>query len=515
MIADFHLKSLVAHVRDRGVREALIASGCVVLTLLLFGALFWNSAAGALRAWEVLSAFNHCFLVLPLSLFLVWRRRGSIAGATPAPDLRAAFFMPVLSIVWLAASFAGILEAQQFVVMTMVQTTLLGVLGAAYYRKLAAPFLYLYFLVPTGLYLIPILQAFTAKFAVLGLHLLGIPVFSNGAVIEVPSGTFAVAEACAGLRFLIASVAFGVFFAIISYRSWRRRLAFVVLCVVVPVIANGFRVLGLIAAAQWIGNPAVALADHILYGWIFFSIVLVILILIGQRFSDRREGDAEVSGVDGPPQGIRYPTVPSAFVAAACVVIAALAPAAESRLDTPHSLDLPGSAPGVSPPWRETVASPEWAPRVGKPSRIFLQGFSDGRHHVERFVALYQPGYATNPFQLNNRDADEATWTFDSSRRALISVSGQEISVRVSVWLRGAKRRTIWSFYVIDGGTTSDIWEAKWRQLQAYLTGEKCLSAYVAISEEEDYDADSATSAASLLTATEPLGSYLCNSTKR
>jgi exosortase A len=513
MIADSRVKLFVTRVRDRGAREALIAAGTVVLTLLLFGVLFRHAAAGALRVWEVSPTFNHCFLVLPLSLFLVWQRRSSIAGEIPAPDLRATFVMLLLSIVWLASSFAGVLEAQQFVIITMVQATLFGVLGAAYYRKLAAPFLYLYFLVPSGVYLIPVLQAFAARFAVLGLHVLGIPVFSNGAIIEVPAGSFAVAEACAGLRFLIASVAFGVFFAILVYRSWLRQTAFVILSVLVPIIANGFRVLGLIAAAQWIGNPAAALADHILYGWIFFSLVLVILVLIGQQFSDRRDDDAAVSGVDGLRQEIRYPTLRSAFVAAACVVIAALGPAAASRLGTPNSLDLPDAAPEVAPPWNEMAASLEWKPRVAKPSRSFLQGFSDGRHYVERFIALYEPNKNSNNLaSSNNRDADEGMWSFDSVKREALTVRGREIHVRVSSWLRGPERRTIWSFYVVDGRVAAERWEAKWRQLQAYLTGNKCLSAYVAISVAGATDT---ISAASLLAATAPLDSYLCNSTKR
>jgi exosortase len=77
-------------------------------------------------------------------------------------------------------------------------------------------------LVPSGAFLVPALQAFTAHFAVAGLHILSIPVYSTGALIEIPAGTFAVAEACAGLRFLIAAVAFGVFFAILTLGSVHR-----------------------------------------------------------------------------------------------------------------------------------------------------------------------------------------------------------------------------------------------------------------------------------------------------
>src|SRR5205823_14863287 len=108
-------------------------------------------------------------------------------------------------------------------------------------------------------------------------------------LIAVPAGNFAVAEACAGLRFLIAAVAFGVFYATEIYESRVRRMIFIALSIVVPVIANGFRALGLIAAAEAFGSATAVEADHITYGWIFFSLVLVALIFIGRTFSDRNQ----------------------------------------------------------------------------------------------------------------------------------------------------------------------------------------------------------------------------------
>ena len=58
----------------------------------------------------------------------------------------------------------------------------------------------------------------------------------DGYTIEIPEGTFYVAEACAGLRFLIASIAFGCLYALLMYRSPVRRTAFIVISIVVPII---------------------------------------------------------------------------------------------------------------------------------------------------------------------------------------------------------------------------------------------------------------------------------------
>ena len=42
------------------------------------------------------------------------------------------------------------------------------------------------------------------------------------------------AEACAGLRFLIASIAFGVLYSVLIYRSYTRRTLFIVASIILP-----------------------------------------------------------------------------------------------------------------------------------------------------------------------------------------------------------------------------------------------------------------------------------------
>jgi exosortase len=121
------------------------------------------------------------------------------------------------------------------------------------------------------------LQRITADITILGLHALQIPVYSNSYMIEIPEGPFEIAEACAGLRFLIASSVFGCFFAVLIYRSFLRRAVFIFISVAVPIVANGLRALGIIVLAHLEGNAAAAEADHVVYGWVFFTLVILAL----------------------------------------------------------------------------------------------------------------------------------------------------------------------------------------------------------------------------------------------
>jgi exosortase/archaeosortase family protein len=128
---------------------------------------------------------------------------------------------------------------------------------------------------------------------------LGITHFVDDLFIETPTGLFHVAEACAGLRFIIAALAFGALYALVIFRSFWRRATVMVLALVVPIIANGIRAMGIIVMAEWIGSAEAAAANHVAYGWGFFSVVILLLILAGLPFREDSSGPAPRTS-DGP-----------------------------------------------------------------------------------------------------------------------------------------------------------------------------------------------------------------------
>ena len=249
--------------------------------LAVWGALFWQECLAAYRVWQSSTAYGHCFLVLPMALWLAWDRKERIAAQPVRPVPAAAAAVLAMAPVWLAAERLGIMEGRHLVAMTALQALFFAVLGRRMYRALAAPLLYLYFLIPFGAYLTPLLQDVTARFIEAGLTVLGIPHVVTDYLIEIPAGLFYVAEACAGLRFLIASIAFGVFYALLNYRSPGRRIVFIAASIAVPIVANGFRALGIVLLGHVLGSAEAAAADHLVYGWAFFSVVLLLLVLAG------------------------------------------------------------------------------------------------------------------------------------------------------------------------------------------------------------------------------------------
>ena len=326
------------------MREPLPA---LLLGLLVLGLAFHEEVTSAVFVWYDSTAYSHCFFVIPIAAYLAWDRRHSLAGVPIEPLPWAALLALPLGVAWLGAERLGIMEGRQLVAMTLVEVLFLSVLGWRMFWALAAPLLYLYFLVPFGAFVTPQLQEFTANFINAGLDFLEIPYESNGYIIAIPEGRFFVAEACAGLRFLIASIAFGALYSCLIYRSYLRRALFMVASIIIPIIANGFRALGIVVLGHLLGSAQAAATDHILYGWIFFSIVILLLILAGLPFRQDIARGADAA----PPVAAAPPPPPRRllFASALAVLLAMMGPAASAWLDRAAQMAMVLPAPVFTP----------------------------------------------------------------------------------------------------------------------------------------------------------------------
>ncbi len=268
------------------------------LCLLILAVMFRREIAAAVAVWSTSTAYGHCFLVLPIAAWLAWERRDRLRASVSRPLPIAALLMLPCGLAWLCAERIGVMEGRQFAALFMVWVTALACLGPELTRGMSIPLAYLVFLVPFGAFAVPALQQVTAGFVDVGLDLLDVPHVVDQVSIEIPEDTFRVAEACAGLRFLIASIAFGALYAATLYLSPVRRLLFLGACVVIPVFANGLRALGIVMLGHWRGSAEAGAVDHVLYGWLFFSIVILSLIVVGLPFrEDGREAVIEAGAL--------------------------------------------------------------------------------------------------------------------------------------------------------------------------------------------------------------------------
>lgn len=361
-----------------------LLSGAIALILLLF----FRDVADMAAIWWTSSTFTHCLFILPLVGWLIWQRRDEVMLRTPqlwGPGLALVF---AAAFGWILGEAAGVSLIRHASLVMIIQASAITLLGPAVARALMFPLFYLFFLVPFGEEFVPPLQTITAKLCMLFLGWAGIPAHIEGVFITTPTGYFEVAEACAGVKFLVAMVAYGALVANVCFRKWTRRIAFMALVLVVPILANGIRAYGTIHISALTSNDFAAGFDHIIYGWVFFAVVMAIVMGIAWKFFDRAIDDPWLTPptVTAAPQPIRW-AVPTGL--AAMLVIPLLwqfAQTALGHVPMPNQIVLPEIAG-----WQRagTVAD-DWKPRFDGADHRLLGDYVNAKgNRVTLAVAVY------------------------------------------------------------------------------------------------------------------------------
>jgi len=287
-------------------------------------ALAWRDWAEMAWQWWNASTYNHILLIPSILAWLVRLRWPELAKLAPQAWRPGLAMLAVGLAAWLAGRALGINTVSQLGAVAMLQAAVAASLGPRVTAGLLFPLAYMLFLVPVGDEIVPALQAVTAEMAVALTLASGVPAVIDGVFIDTPAGLFEVAEACSGVKFLVAMIALGTLVAHLCFASWRRRAAFMAVAVVVPVLANGVRAWGTIYIAQSQGVEFAAGFDHIVYGWIFFALVMTAVLGASWRFFDR------------PPDA---PLIEAAALEASPLL---------ARLASPRGSDGPPAAPALT-----------------------------------------------------------------------------------------------------------------------------------------------------------------------
>jgi exosortase A len=193
----------------------------LVLALLAPFALYFGTVRSIVSIWNSSETFAHGYVILPISLWLIWRRRANFSLYPPQPYAPALVLLALLGAGWLAAQLGEVQVVSQYTFVAMFPVAALALLGPRLAGSLAFPLLFLLFSVPFGEVFVGPLIQFTADFTVAAVRATGIPVLRSGTRFELPTGNWSVVEACSGVRYLISSITLGCLYAYLTYRSMR------------------------------------------------------------------------------------------------------------------------------------------------------------------------------------------------------------------------------------------------------------------------------------------------------
>ncbi len=267
----------------------------VLFPIIFIPIVFYNTTLGMVHVWTVNETFTHGFLVLPLVVWLIWQKKSQIAQIKPEPELWAFLLLIPLMAGWFIASAVDVEVVQQFFMVTIILAAVWIVVGRKLFLYIIFPLMFLYFAVPFGQAFIPILMEYTANFSVALIKMVGIPVYQDGLSFTLPTGSWSVVEECSGVRYLIASFFLGSIYAYLNFASTKKRVIFILLSLIVPIIGNGLRAFGIVMIGHFSGMKLAVGADHLLYGWVFFGFIIFLLFYIGSFWRDSEEALQQVN----------------------------------------------------------------------------------------------------------------------------------------------------------------------------------------------------------------------------
>ncbi|MDQ2878313.1 MAG: exosortase A [Pseudomonadota bacterium] len=431
-------------------------------------AMFHTDARALATIWWTSTTFGHCLFIGPVIAWLVWQRRGDLARVMPVT------WAPGLAIVacggfgWLLGDAAGVALARHLGLVMMVQGAVVTILGPNVGRALLFPLCYAVFLVPFGEGLETPLQTVTVEMTMPLLHLFGVPASVNGVLITIPNGYFEVAEACSGAKFVIAMIAYGTLVANVCFVSWRRRAIFMVVALIVPVIANGIRAFATIYAAYLTSVERATGMDHIVYGWIFFALVMAAVIAIGWRWFDRAP-DAPVVDVAAlqavPSHRMGLPIGAASVLAVAGAFVAWSAAIAGNAAPLPAHIALP-DVPG----WHRVAMSARapWTPHYPGADHFLIGRYGDAAGDmVDVALAVYgseHEGKELVAFGVGALREDDRWVRIDDSA----DLDGGSV---MRITAPGPVERQVATWYRLGGVTTHDDKRVKLETLRVKLLG--------------------------------------------
>ena len=261
---------------------ALLLAGWTFFPILIHGGP--GRPIALVQHWLYDDNYSYGFLIPPLALYFVWERWEELRGL---PAEGSAWGLGVLALafmVFAAGTLGGVLVLPRASAIVFLLGAILWIGGWRWTRdQIAFP-----------------LQLFAAEVAEETLFLLEVPVRRMGNVMYLPHTQLEVAQACSGLRSLLALVTTGVVFAYFFGRTWLQRGLIVAVSIPIAILVNAARVAITGLLAHRYGMEVATGFFHTLEGFGMFALAFALMAVTGftivRLLPERRAADPSGGG---------------------------------------------------------------------------------------------------------------------------------------------------------------------------------------------------------------------------
>lgn len=259
-----------------------------MLVLAFLGAFYpvWKKL---ILTWHQSEDYSHGFLIVPICLYIVWQKKDVLARTPIAPSWRGFPFVLIALIFYMIGSLAEITTLASFSLVLFIASVVMFLFGVKILKIVSFPLILLLFMIPIPVQIYSMvtmpLQLFVSKTSAWLGALLGVPILREGNILQLPGRTFAVVQACSGLRSIISLLTLSIVFGYFTLKSNVFRSLLFVSGVPSAVLVNVIRVLLMVLAFHYFQFDLTSGTIHTIFGIIIFIMALMFVLMFGKIFS--------------------------------------------------------------------------------------------------------------------------------------------------------------------------------------------------------------------------------------
>jgi EpsI family protein len=258
---------------------------------------------------------------------------------------------------------------------------------------------------------------------------------------------------------------------------------FAVVMLLVPLVANWLRAYMIVMLGHLSGNKLAVGVDHLIYGWVFFGLIVGIMFWLGSRWAEYPAEPVPAALAAEKAEPVSAASLWMAALTGVAVMIATHtynwqldSAATQVRASTPLALsELPGTSPAA--------ASPLFTPQSFNPTATALRGYGTGSDTVFVHVAYYrQQRYGSKMTSSDNHlvKGQDKEWQLTNPGMATqATAEGSVLAWRSATLLGGSvgtlassrPRVDVRQIYWVDGHLTASDHQAALRGIWARISG--------------------------------------------
>jgi exosortase len=258
---------------------------------VLFAAVEWRTLQTLWHVWETNDNYSHGPLVPLAALYLVWRRRGTLATLPVTPSAWGVACVALGCALQILGLRADVFALEGYSVIVILTGLVLAFFGPAITRALAFPLAFLVFMLPFPPFVVNQLsfwlKEITVRLSTAWAESLGANLQRSGMTLFLSSGELRMENPCSGLRSLVSLFATGALFAHLQPGGRLRRAVVLFAAVPIAMIGNAVRTTLLILIAHYRSVEAVEGFFHDASGVLVYAVALAALLALRQALTPR------------------------------------------------------------------------------------------------------------------------------------------------------------------------------------------------------------------------------------